>query len=105
MSLMALTALALLASVSACDRHGERDEGTVPSNAPPVRVDGSSTVYLISKAVGEELAKQHGSSSRWVNPEPPAASTLRRRPGYLWVVLRDSRGGGAFTGHAVTIAP
>lgn len=63
MSSVALAALALLASVGACDRRGERDEGTVPSNAPPVRVDGSSTVYLISKAVGEELAKQHGPSS------------------------------------------
>ena len=26
-------------------------------------------------------------------------------PAYLWVVLRDSRGGVAFAGHAVTIAP
>lgn len=26
-------------------------------------------------------------------------------PAYLWVVLRDSRGGVAFAGHAVRIAP
>lgn len=52
-----LAVLALIVAVGACAR---RDEVTVPSNAPPVRVDGSSTVYLISKAVGEELSQQHG---------------------------------------------
>jgi phosphate transport system substrate-binding protein len=49
--------LALIVAVGACDH---RDDNTVFSNAAPVRVDGSSTVYLVSKAVEEELSRQHG---------------------------------------------
>ncbi len=33
----------------------------------------------------------------WTTPEPG--------PAYLWVVVRDSRGGVAFPGHSITIAP
>ncbi len=36
---------------------------------------------------------------------PGHAATPEAGPAYLWVVLRDGRGGVAFAGYAVTIAP
>jgi phosphate transport system substrate-binding protein len=51
-----VTLLALVAS--ACSKPADSDGTKVNSNAPPVLVDGSSTVYLVSKAVAEEVGKE-----------------------------------------------
>lgn len=51
-----LTVLCLLAA--ACAKSSDNDVTKVDPNAPPVRVDGSSTVYLVSVAVAEEMGKQ-----------------------------------------------
>src|ERR1700733_8655775 len=49
--------LASAAFAAACDRRDD-EVPPVPANAQTVRVDGSSTVYLISNAVGDEVFKQ-----------------------------------------------
>jgi phosphate transport system substrate-binding protein len=47
--------LSLVLLLCGCSKH---EEEAPPPKAAPVRVDGSSTVYLISKIVSEEAAKQ-----------------------------------------------
>ena len=47
----------ILLLVAACSKSAESEQKIEP-NAPPVRVDGSSTVYLVSKAVSEELSRE-----------------------------------------------
>jgi phosphate transport system substrate-binding protein len=49
------TAVLLLAAACAKPSDGE---ARIDPDAPPVRVDGSSTVYLVSKAVAEELSRE-----------------------------------------------
>jgi phosphate transport system substrate-binding protein len=46
----------LVALEGACSK--PQDHEARPAIGPPVRVDGSSTVYLVSKAVAEEVEKQ-----------------------------------------------
>lgn len=54
---MPLAALAVLGMLASCARH---DEQPSLANTAPVRVDGSSTVYLVSMAVAEELGRRQG---------------------------------------------
>lgn len=55
MQLICLAGAAVIAAAGCTDGASAH---TVPGETAPVRVDGSSTVYLVSKAVGEEVTQQ-----------------------------------------------